>query len=185
MFFQFFSLNIVNFLIIINMPGENNIVSFDKYISYPIAKKVAPICYKIDLKPNHVTFLNIIFRFFILKDLVKNNATIKTLLCCILSHIIDCLDGTIARTYKQYTDIGKYMDIIADLLFWPILILIITIKNYGNDNIIHLSQNFIMINQFLVIISIISSKKLLNFIEMNGVILIIVFYYYFYKFKNI
>ena len=75
--------------------------------------------------------------------------------------------------------------IIADLLFWPILILIITFKNYGNENIIHLCQNFIMINQFLVIISILCSKKLLNFIEMNGVILIIIFYCYFFKFKNI
>ena len=47
------------------MGGEQNVFSLDKYITYPIAKAIAPFLFNIGIKPNHVTISNIFFRILL------------------------------------------------------------------------------------------------------------------------
>ena len=68
-----------------------------------------------------------------LSSLKSAAKSIKTLLFSIATHIIDSLDGTIARTYNQTSKLGAKLDIYSDLLYWPILILLLSHKyNYPN-----------------------------------------------------
>ena len=55
------------------MGGEQNVFSLDKYITYPIAKAIAPFLFNIGIKPNHVTISNMFFRIFILNKMINNN----------------------------------------------------------------------------------------------------------------
>ena len=156
------------------MPGEQDIISFDKYINYPLARKLAPYCYKLGIKPNHVTIMNMVFRVYIFYDYYNDGLTIKTLLFSIATHIIDSLDGTIARTYNQTSKLGAKLDIYSDLLYWPILILLLSHKyNYPNYLL-----NLIIFCLLAIDIYLITGNSLiLGIIEMNAPILIIVYYH--------
>ena len=81
---------------IIGGSGESQNLSFDKLISYPLAKKCAPILNYFNITANQVTIFNIFFRIYILYDLYYKNS-VYLIYLLILTHFIDCLDGTIAR----------------------------------------------------------------------------------------
>ena len=155
------------------MPGEQDIISYDKYINYPLARKIAPYCYKLGIKPNHVTIMNMIFRIYIFYDYYKTGLSIKTLVFCILTHMIDALDGTIARTYNQTSKLGAKLDIYCDLVFWPILVCLLLHKyNYPN----YLLNLVIFCLTFVNIRLITGNSNILGIIEMNAPVIVIVYY---------
>ena len=156
------------------MPGEQDIISFDKYISYPLAIKLAPYCYRLGIKPNHVTIMNMVFRICIYYDYYKNGLSSKTLGFCVLSHMIDSLDGTIARTYNQTSKLGAKLDIYSDLLFWPVLVCLFLHKYNYPDYLL----NLVILCLTAVNISLITGNStILGIIEMNGPIIIIIYYF--------
>lgn len=164
------------------MPGYNNIVSFDKYISYPIANKVVPYLRNtLDLTPNGITLINFFLRILILyyySNIGKFN--LNMLLFCSLTNIIDCFDGHMARKYNMKTKHGKYLDIYLDNLFF-ILLVIITFKNYKfNKNILY-GLLIIMIIFFLSYEKISKKTGIFTHIEMNGPIIYLLIYFFLNK----
>lgn len=75
------------------MPELNNYLSFDNFISYPIAKKIVPYMYKLNITPNMLTISNIFFRIYILNNLLLKK-TDYLLLNLFITNFIDILDGT-------------------------------------------------------------------------------------------
>lgn len=103
---------------------KNN--SFDGLINYPIAKLVAPMAYKLNITPNTVTITNIFLRVYILYRFITKDFSLTTLGLLLLTHFLDCLDGTIARDYNQTSELGKTLDATSDKIFWIIVTFIAT-----------------------------------------------------------
>jgi phosphatidylglycerophosphate synthase len=159
------------------MGGEQNVLSIDKYITYPIAKKIAPYLYNLGVKPNHVTIFNILFRIYIFKKMINNDVN-NLLSFFIISHFLDCLDGTIARKYNLGTKFGGFLDQLSDKIFWGSTILLTL--NKCKNNILRFNQ--ILVSSFLLLLVICLCEFrdkcfLNNSMEMNAIVLI--FYYYF------
>lgn len=158
------------------MGGEQNVFSFDKYITYPIAKAIAPFLYNIGTKPNHVTISNIFFRIFILNRMINNNLN-NLLYFLTFSHFLDTLDGTIARKYNLVSKLGEFIDQLSDKIFWGCTILLTLykckdIKNRFNQIVLFslLTLSVILLCQFK------NECFLNNSMEMNAIILIIYYY---------
>ena len=65
--------------------------------------------------------------------------------------MIDSLDGTIARTYNQTSKLGAKLDIYSDLLYWPVLILLLSHKyNYPNYLLNLIRLTFMLIKQLII-----------------------------------
>jgi len=166
------------------MPGQDNsFVSFDKYISYPIAEYIVPYLHDNGLKPNDVTFINIIFRLFILNDYNNNNCLERLILLSIISHIIDCFDGYMARKYNQCSTFGAKLDMYGDLVFWVLFGYLVYLKT-ENNNILYLLQIIIII----IIIYIFNKKEIdkkniinTSLIEMNVPIILLLLYFFYHK----
>ena len=54
------------------MPGEYKFISVDSIINYPLAKIIAPYLNYLRIKPNYITILNILLRFYIIKKIKLN-----------------------------------------------------------------------------------------------------------------
>lgn len=156
------------------MPGFNDIPSFDKYISYPIAEKVVPFLREtMDLTPNAVTLINFTIRLLIVYYYYNNNLNYVVLLTSILTHIIDSIDGTMARKYDMGTPIGKKLDMYTDIIFWG-AIFIITLTKYKLNTLTYL---FVAGTLALPLINVLFEEdKYQNFLEMNAPIFAIVFF---------
>ena len=153
--------------------GEQNIHSVNKYITYPIAKKIAPIFNAYDISPNMITSFNILLRIFILHNFITLKKNVVPLL--FLSHFLDCLDGTIARMFDKTSKFGAQLDHISDKIFWSIMLLYILLVNC--------KKNIVLSNVLIVFISIILISQYLcykkkcdpaNFIDNNVEIFIII-----------
>ena len=161
------------------MPGFNDVPSFDTYISYPIAEYIVPFLRKtLDLTPNSITIINFVLRILLLYYYYnKQKFDVVVLLGCILTHIIDCFDGTMARKYDMGTPIGKDLDFYSDIIFLIILI-IMTFKIYKAST----KFSLIFMGVFIFFLSIyrfLFSKfsNVLHYIELNmGIIWIIIFF---------
>jgi phosphatidylglycerophosphate synthase len=158
---------------------ERCVESFDKYICYPIAQSIAPFFNYFGITPNMVTIFNIFFRIYIILRIINKDKSLLTLWYIILSHFLDCLDGTIARMYKQYSKFGKNLDHISDKIFWGtifVLILLTCRSQFSLFFIIYL----IFILVIIIVINSRNNKHLENIIDFNAIPLII-FIYYFYR----
>lgn len=154
------------------MGGEINIFSIDKNINYPIAKRIAPVLYKLGIIPNYITIFNVIFRFFIVYKSINNSQNL--LVYYLISHFLDCLDGTLARMFNLQSSFGATLDHISDKLFWSFLIL----------NSINICKNNPSNRNIIIIISILLITGVSNcnfrkkcdgedFIDMNAMLIII------------
>jgi|SaaInlStandDraft_5_1057022.scaffolds.fasta_scaffold08140_4 phosphatidylglycerophosphate synthase len=167
------------------MPGYDNIPSFDKYISYPLAEYIVPLLHNIGLKPNDITFINIIFRLFILNDYNNNKCINKLVYFSIISHIIDSFDGHMARKYNQCSEFGSKLDIYSDFIYWILFIYLIYIKT--NKKILLLFTKLLL---FLYLIYFFNKKEIdkkniinISYIEMNTPIILILFLFYYKNMK--
>ena len=161
------------------MGGEVNVISVDKYLSYPIAKTIAPFFYNLGIKPNDITIFNILFRIYLIKKIINNDNS-NLLIFFILSHFLDCLDGTIARKYNLKSSIGAKLDHISDKIFWSLLLLLTLkiCKNNKNYKLIF----FIGIIIFFSIINCMYKKNcFLQYLLENNAILIILLLFHLRK----
>lgn len=160
--------------------GESEILSIDKIISYPLAKKIAPILHNFNITANQITIFNIFFRIYILYDLYYYNS-VYIIYFLILTHFIDCLDGTVARMYNQQTKFGAMLDEWSDKIFFCILVLIILYKS--NNNLLKIIVVVFLIIYGLIHKICIDKKKcnIHNFLQNNLIILLIILYYIYKK----
>jgi phosphatidylglycerophosphate synthase len=169
------------------MPGEKDIPSFDKYISYPIADKAVEKLHILGLKPNHITIINFLFRCMILYNFYDSNNLELLFFPLMLTHIIDCFDGKMARKYNQGSKLGAMLDIYLDLLCWFSLSIIMYIK--GGRMIKLLSSIFLLLLLIDLYINNYqkdskTNKIIGDYLEMNGVIMILVLYLFAKIMKN-
>ena len=76
--------------------------------------------------PNQLTLLRMMFLPFIVINLVGRNYT-WALTLFVLAGLSDGLDGLLARTLKQQTVLGQYLDPIADKLLLSTMFLVLSI----------------------------------------------------------
>lgn len=76
--------------------------------------------------PNQLTLLRMMFLPFIVIKLVEGHY-LSALILFVLAGISDGLDGVLARTLKQQTVLGQYLDPIADKLLLSTIFLVLSI----------------------------------------------------------
>jgi cardiolipin synthase (CMP-forming) len=76
--------------------------------------------------PNQLTLLRMIFLPFIIINLVSHHYSL-TLVLFVLAGLSDGLDGLLARKLHQQTQLGQYLDPIADKLLLSTMFLVLSI----------------------------------------------------------
>lgn len=156
------------------MGGEINILSVDKVINYPLAKMIAPFLYKIGVIPNYITIFNILFRIFIVYKTI-NFPNQNVIIYYLISHFLDCLDGTLARMFNLQTPLGATLDHISDKLFWGFLVLNSIYKCRKNE----IFKNILVTLSTLILIGLLNCNirnkcDAEDMIDMNAMLLIII-----------
>lgn len=151
---------------------EYNVLSFDKIISYPLARKIVPFLRNtLDLTPNGITLINFCIRLLVLYyfyNIKEYNLTIGIL--CALTQIIDCFDGQMSRQYEMGTKYGKKLDLYLDLVFLTILVyLLVKFHNINLSTVFY----FLLIYLISYKIYLVNRLRLGDYIEMNMPVLMI------------
>lgn len=158
---------------------QNKFLSFDKAVSYPLAKHIAPIIHSLCITPNMITISNIFLRLFIAHNVLKEDKYNNILIMLILTHFLDVLDGTIARMYNQESELGAMLDHISDKLFWGFIIIFMIMKCKNHR------EYLITIATVLVVGIILCNSRgecsIQNFFDMNAIVLILVIYVFYSK----
>lgn len=68
---------------------------------------------KINMTPNHITTLSLIFGIFAVQQLYVGNNALSVVLF-LISYYYDCMDGNYARKYNMETIFGDYYDHFSD-----------------------------------------------------------------------
>ena len=76
--------------------------------------------------PNQITLMRMMFVPFVVIDLVERHYSVALILF-VLAGMSDGLDGLLARTLKQQTVLGQYLDPIADKLLLSTMFLVLSI----------------------------------------------------------
>jgi cardiolipin synthase len=76
--------------------------------------------------PNQITLMRMMFVPFVVIDLVEGHYSVALILF-VLAGMSDGLDGLLARTLKQQTVLGQYLDPIADKLLLSTMFLVLSI----------------------------------------------------------
>ena len=151
--------------------GKEDFPSFDSEISYPIAHKIIPYLHNLNITPNQITYFNFVFRIIISLLYYKNVNIIIIILLTVISQIIDCMDGAMARKYNMGSEFGKHLDINTDIIVRIIFYNVIILKN----------KKMIKYIIPIFILDMISSafykdgNETVRYLDMNGVILQIIF----------
>lgn len=91
-----------------------------------------------NIKPNYITYIRFILVPIIYFFLIENKLDIA-LLIFILAACTDFIDGAMARTRNQITDLGKVIDPVADKLLVFVVLL-------------YLGTNYLIVKIFLIVI---------------------------------
>lgn len=76
--------------------------------------------------PNQLTLMRMVFLPFIVNNLVSGHYR-WALILFVIAGVSDGLDGLLARTLKQQTQLGQYLDPIADKLLLSTMFLVLSI----------------------------------------------------------
>ena len=105
---------------------------YDRFVKYPL-----PIVPE-RLKPNHLTFIRLVFSP-ILIILLGGGEYILGLILFIILALTDILDGSLARLRDQITDWGKVWDPIADKILIGIVVVVLLLQINFNLTVLLLS----------------------------------------------
>ena len=97
-------------------PIDNVFIDLCEFISEPV--------HQLGFTPNMITFLSLFFGL----DAAYCLYTRDYLFACVLwtvSYFLDCLDGFIARKYKQYSKFGDWFDHISDIVKVSVVLLML------------------------------------------------------------
>ena len=88
------------------------------------------------ITPNHVTLFRIALGLVFLFILFRTNAIVLPFLGILLFYGLDCLDGHLARSTDQVTELGDHLDHIADLTFFLAILFYIYSTDFPHKKII-------------------------------------------------
>jgi len=108
------------------MPMPTNKYSFDGIISYPLADYINTLT-NCNLNPNMITILNFILTVLIINNIYYSKYQYLPYLF-VLHAFLDVLDGATARKCNKKTELGHYLDIFNDFVFFNSLIFIFWFK---------------------------------------------------------
>ena len=106
--------------------------------------------------PNKLTVTRVVlipfFVFFLLNDAMNPNFKWVALALFIIASLTDLADGKIARKYNMVTDMGKFLDPVADKLLVNLTLIYLALPHFGTNNAtIPLFCVIIMIGRDLII----------------------------------
>lgn len=105
------------------------------WLEYLIAGKIGEAAYALGLKPNHITYFNLVFRSaFCYHLLVHPERLWLNIPWIIMQQIFDDVDGLMARRYKMGSEFGAWLDITCDNIFGTLLISVIIAVHIRNIN---------------------------------------------------
>ena len=126
----------------------NKTLSFDYYIYTkilnPISKK---ICF---IHPNIITILGSLITIPMFYNLNNNQSTICFVILGFIRTILDCLDGTIARSCNLGSKLGALLDVLNDTIFTIFIFGLFVYKLYFNQKNYY-DKYIIIISTFLII----------------------------------
>ena len=105
------------------MPHPENLYSFDSIFTY----KFVDLISNENMEPNIITAINIIPSILSLYFLYNCNYFLFFIFL-IVRLVLDCLDGHVARKYNKITPFGDKFDHYTDLIFYIILIVLLSLK---------------------------------------------------------
>jgi len=114
------------------MPAPQTQYCTDYYIYKFLETYVNPTMCKYNIKPNYITLTNMILVLIMLISFHHKFNKYYLLGMMILYHIIDCLDGSVARQCKKQSFTGLILDHISDglCLLMYFFIIYISLKNH-------------------------------------------------------
>ena len=74
-------------------------------IFYSTCEKIAPYFYECKISPNMITTISLFFKCLTIYSFYYNNF-VNFSIFYFIQYLFDCLDGTVARKYKQYSKYG-------------------------------------------------------------------------------
>ncbi len=96
--------------------------------------KPLAICFeRLGVKPNHLSFLGLIFGIFSFFFIIRSNLILGAVFL-LLSGLMDALDGCLARVANQVTSFGGFLDSVLDR--YVDIIVLLGVGIYGIDWII-------------------------------------------------
>jgi len=96
-----------------------------------IAAKIIPLIAKTSLTPNSITYLNVLHSF-VLYWCLWHKIYIAVAILIQLYYFFDVLDGQLARYKNMTSSLGKYLDIVGDIIFYVSFYVILALK-MGNS----------------------------------------------------
>jgi len=108
----------------------------DNFIANNIISKIAPILFKLQMTPNHITILGLIIGLMSSYFLYVNSIILFITFWC-SSYLMDCLDGYYARKYNMTSQFGDYLDHLSDVTKTVCLFYVLHMKyNYFKNYIL-------------------------------------------------
>ena len=95
-----------------------------------LSEQCIDICRDCNITPNHITIFRFIVSIFVFYSLYNSCDILFPMFGFGLCYFLDCLDGHLARTTKQVTVLGDYLDHIADLFVAVMFVIYIFYKKY-------------------------------------------------------
>ena len=111
---------------------------FDNII-IKICEKTAPLFRSMNLTPNGITTLSVIFGLLSFKSIMFHDNFKLASVLLLVAYYFDCLDGYYARQYKMETIVGDYYDHFSDIIKIVLIMFAIYYKKpdaYTSSNII-------------------------------------------------
>ncbi len=103
----------------------------DAYVFHPLSDKLSHILYKFGLTPNQVTFLSTISGLYS-AYLLYNNKYTQAAIFLMIGHLLDCVDGRLARNYDMGSSFGEAFDSVSDISEHLVFLLVLFIKSKMN-----------------------------------------------------
>ena len=160
------------------MADENNRIPYSvgDLIEYPICLSIAPFVHSLGITPNAVTIFNMFLRCIILYFFINNNIGWHIVILFVITQLLDCLDGTLARKYDQKSKLGYILDHGSDAIFWNIM-LAYTLYGTWNTKYFYIP----LVGSVIILYSLYlkyfkDNAYYMNFLEMNGIIGVLIIY---------
>jgi phosphatidylglycerophosphate synthase len=108
----------------------------DTHIFHPLGLLLVDPLRYLGLNPNQVTVLSAVSACLACYY-YSNNKIKEAILCYLMSYILDCVDGRMARKYNMGSKLGAALDLTSDVFVTSILMLTIYIKKKDKLKSIH------------------------------------------------
>ena len=94
-----------------------------------ISEKLNPFFKKLNLKPNHITTISVLFKIITLISFYYDKYVLSAV-SLLLAYMFDCCDGSYARKYNMTTRLGDLYDHISDFLYYTIFLILFICKEF-------------------------------------------------------